>query len=283
MATLLWALPSGAGAVPEIDEASSACLACHAAETHEEGVVPERFARSVHADFGCGLCHAVGYDEFPHASDASEGPADCTACHTDDVPPYRMAWIAKEVAVSIHAQLVSEDFRCTACHDPHDVLPIGAETLRERIATANLRCLACHGKVDEAAAADPEHSREHLREVHAFMPQLELHARASRCVECHTPGREPTVHLILSAKSAVDDCAECHTQNSQLLEKLYRHQAAEQRKQGFTNAVILNNYYMVGATRNEWLDQSMGALLGWLALALGAHGAGRWLTARRRR
>jgi len=74
---------------------------------------------------------------------------------------------------------------------------------------------------------------------------------------------------------------ECHTQNSALLEKYYRHMAGEDREEGFVNAVLLNNYYMLGATRNRKLDQAMGALAGLALLGIAVHGLGRWVARRK--
>jgi hypothetical protein len=90
------------------------------------------------------------------------------------------------------------------------------------------------------------------------------------------------VHLILSAKSAVRECVECHTANSALTEKLFRHMATEDRQSGFLNSVILNNYYMVGATQNKMLDEFMWGLFGLSLLGILLHGATRLATGRKR-
>ncbi len=265
----------------ELDEAAAACLRCHAAnpESPGRGISTERFAASVHGALGCRMCHSAGYDGFPHTSNPAQMAQDCTACHIDSDPPYHFGWIANEVRASVHGRLVSEDFACTRCHDPHEYVPTHrAADLREAIAEANGRCLTCHGLEGESAAASELHSLAHLTRVHSFLPRFVRHARSARCVECHTPGREQTVHLILSAKSAVRECVECHTANSALREKLFRHMAAEDRQLGFVNSVILNNYYMVGATQNKLLDNVMWSLFGLSFLGICVHGAARMAT-----
>jgi hypothetical protein len=175
--------------------------------------------------------------------------------------------------------MVSEDFACTECHDPHAVLPVHrAADLRTAIAEANQGCLHCHGLADATLWGDERHSLGHLIEVHSFLPRLEQHANSARCVECHTPSREQTVHLILSSNSAVRDCVECHTANSVLLEKLYRHRAEEERQDNFVNSVIMNNYYMVGATQNSRLDYVMWGIFGLSLLGICVHGVTRLAT-----
>jgi hypothetical protein len=179
--------------------------------------------------------------------------------------------------------MVSEGFACLECHDPHDVLPVHrAADPKQAIAAANRRCLGCHGLEGKAAVESPRHSLERLIRVHAFLPRLRQHATSARCVECHTPGREPTVHLILTARSAVRDCVECHTANSALLEKYYRHMAEEDRQDGFINAILLNDYYMLGATRNQRLDNVMWGLFGLALLGICVHGVLRMATRSRR-
>lgn len=269
----------------EVGEATARCLGCHGAgaDATEGGIEGARFGASVHASFGCTLCHAKGYQTFPHTASEGQKSGDCTACHRGTGAPYHFGWIENEVRASVHGRMVSEAFACIECHDPHDVLPVHREeNQREAIARANGRCLACHGLEGETAEADQRHSLARLIRVHSFLPRLRQHAASARCVECHTPGREPTVHLILSARSAVRECVECHSVSSALLEKYYRHMAEEDREDGFINAVLLNNYYMLGATRNQKLDSAMWALFGLAFLAICAHGLARWATRRMR-
>jgi hypothetical protein len=54
--------------------------------------------------------------------------------------------------------------------------------------------------------------------------------------------------------------------------------AAEDRQLGFVNSVILNNYYMVGATQNKLLDNVMWSLFGLSFLGICVHGAARMAT-----
>ena len=46
---------------------------------------------------------------------------------------------------------------------------------------------------------------------------------------------------------------------------------------GFLNAYILNNAYVVGVTRNQWLDWASFIFLGLLVFGLGSHGLARFV------
>jgi hypothetical protein len=61
-------------------------------------------------------------------------------------------------------------------------------------------------------------------------------------------------HLIQPKEAAVKRCNECHSRNSMLMASLYKFQSKEQRRDGFFNAIILNESYVIGANRNEYLD-----------------------------
>ena len=91
-------------------------------------------------------------------------------------------------------------------------------------------------------------------------------------------------HEILNKEKAEKKCLSCHSANSALKVRLYRHLVKdEQQRLGFTNSVILSNSYVIGATRHPLLD---GALIGLVALTLVgvlAHGVIRIVAATLRR
>jgi hypothetical protein len=65
-----------------------------------------------------------------------------------------------------------------------------------------------------------------------------------------------------------------------MVTKLYTHLALKERAEnGWVNAMLFNNAYLTGATRNQWLDWGTFAIAGLVLLLLAAHGAGRWLFA----
>ena len=61
-------------------------------------------------------------------------------------------------------------------------------------------------------------------------------------------------HLIRPKTEAVRLCNECHSKNSILMASLYKFESKEQRKDGFFNGIILNESYVIGANRNEYLN-----------------------------
>jgi hypothetical protein len=108
-----------------------------------------------------------------------------------------------------------------------------------------------------------------------------------RCVECHTPevkANRPLSHEILDKEKAEKNCLSCHSADSSLRTRLYRHLVKdEQEKFGFTNSVILSSSYVIGATRHPLLDK---IVIGLVALTLGGvliHGLIRIIFAIRRK
>jgi hypothetical protein len=65
-----------------------------------------------------------------------------------------------------------------------------------------------------------------------------------------------------------------------MVTKLYTHLALKERAEnGWVNAILFNNAYLTGATRNKWLDWGTLGITALVLLLLGAHGTGRWLFA----
>jgi hypothetical protein len=253
------------------DEAT--CIGCH--RPKDTVIDPARFGASVHGGQDCTACHVEGFGKFPHTGSRAAARA-CDDCH--DVEQ-----TVKDVRASVHARLVDPAFRCTNCHSPHyQVRVSGLSDAAEAVRMANASCIRCHTKEDterKGAAA-----RARLGDRHRFVPHWELHLRSAPCVACHTPSGKPTIHLVLPASQALRDCATCHARNSMLVTKLYAHLAQRERAEsGWVNAVLFNNAYVVGATRNRWLDATLLALLGVLVVGLAMHGGGRWLCWRLRR
>ncbi len=72
--------------------------------------------------------------------------------------------------------------------------------------------------------------------------------------------------------------------NSALRVRLYRHLVEEERETvGFVNSVILNEAYVIGATRNRYLDMFFGISVAVIAAGLGLHGVVRVIAGIRRR
>jgi len=286
---VIWGLSAPATAETGAN-GETACIRCH--KPSDTTIDPARYARSVHGEQDCAVCHMDGFSEFPHKGSRAQAP-DCTTCH-GGASPFDFDGIAQAVKESVHAQRVDAAFRCTNCHSPHYFVPATRMTdLALGIASANQGCLGCH-----ASGASPSGARsalESLAKRHAaLLPHSRLHLQANPCIACHAdlhereitvahpgPGR---IHRVLPAVAALKDCAACHGRNSVLATKLYAHLAVKERAEhGWLNAVLFNTAYVTGATRNRWLDWGTFGLTAVTILGIGVHGAGRWLGARLRR
>lgn len=278
-----------------IRAANAQCLACHSeaglANPQRPGldldilrgllVDVEAFHSSNHGQMDCKACHTKGFEEFPHAEAEKAEIAWCDECHTR-----AFLMIEEEFANSVHAQEAPPDtFTCVTCHDPHVFLQATHfSTTRAAVAQDNAMCLQCHGSADRfgqvTLAAMPP-----LMEIHSWLPNIAGHWGAVRCVECHTQESPKLLsHEILGADRAERNCVACHSVNSTLRVRLYRHLVEEEREQaGFLNSAILNEAYVIGATRNRLLDVASFVILGVVILGLAGHGALRAVAALKRR
>ena len=199
--------------------------------------------------------------------------SQCSECHAQKVMR-----IEAQFDSSVHATRLPEKFTCTTCHDPHRFLAAARLVDPRRIvAQDNAMCLDCHGSDRRFHAIAPDKERADLERAHDWLPNIQLHWKNVRCVECHTP--VSTVkslalsHQILAAKDTGRDCVACHTRDSALRTRLYRHLiAAEQESAGFANSVILRNAYVIGATRNTYLDLAGGLLIAGVVGGVTGHG-----------
>ncbi len=293
---------NAAGPSPEVLEKTrlknAECLSCHseAGLQHppKEGLDlkklrgllkdPEAFKNSDHQRLACTKCHNEGYEEHPHAPNAKDSTSTCSDCHSK-----KATRIEKQFEKSVHAKNLSDKFTCTTCHNPH-VMRIAEKQAdaHKIVAQDNRVCLGCHDSDDQFAKFAPEKkSRPLIDDIHSWLPNTRLHWKAVRCVECHTPGvaaNEPISHEIVNKEKAQRKCVACHTANSELKTRLYRHLVKdEQEKYGFMNSVILGKSYVIGATRNSTLDTIMIALAALTLVGVLVHAALRILMAYLRR
>ena len=274
------------------------CFACHstAGITHPpkpdldlkrlRGLVrdADAFYGSDHQRLACTKCHNEGYDEHPHAADAKEMTSTCADCHDKTASA-----VSKQFDQSVHAKNMADTFTCTTCHDPH--LMRQAAKLGDPhkiVAQDNRVCLGCHDADETFAKFAPEKkARPLIDEIHDWLPNARAHWKAVRCVECHTPAvgaNEPISHQILGKDQAERQCVSCHSADSSLKTRLYRHLVSEERQRlGFANSVILANSYVLGATRLALIDTLLMIAFGAMLVGLLAHGVGRIVARRRQR
>jgi len=238
----------------------------------------EKYYVSNHYNFKCTDCHSSDYGVFPHKTDLFyEEKPSCLDCHSGDEQSakYRFEQIAEEFQKSVHSTKHSTEFTCWMCHDPH-TYKINArsnEDISQTIAYDNAICLTCHADVEKyqliADKANPN-----ILNKHEWLPNQKNHFNSVRCIECHAVVSDSIVvaHNIQPKAKAVKRCVECHSKNSLLLQSLYKYQISEKMaKGGFFNAVILNDSFVIGANRNEYLNLISIVIFGLIILGVSAH------------
>jgi hypothetical protein len=219
------------------------------------------FYQSNHKSFSCTDCHSEEYVKFPHSGELRMlEKFNCIDCHGGDekYANYHFEEIEKEFQESTHfIKLKDEGFTCWKCHDPHTykISVRDAGNLKETIAYDNAICLNCHSDFNQYQLLT-EKSEINLIQKHDWLPNQAAHIANVRCIECHTRVNDsiPVAHLIKPKEQAVRLCNECHSQNSLLMASLYKFESKEKRHDGFFNGIILNESYVIGANRNQYLN-----------------------------
>lgn len=295
LATLLFFLLVATGeASPQEDRY---CLRCHGMKTlayqdratggvRDLSINPEAMRGSDHAALSCRQCHGSGFDGYPHPLGERRQQLECLSCHENSqtFPRKQFEDAEKSFHRSIHFQSLPDTFTCFSCHDPHTfraLAGVSADGVASLVAQDNSLCLQCH-KDQEAIAALSKRSFQSVAENHAWLPEVKRHWQSVRCVECHTQDKRERSHFILGREYAVRDCVACHSQNSILTSKLYQYRSSEERhKAGFIHAVVMNDAYIIGMTRNLWLDWGSISLVAITLLGVTGHGLGRWVMHRK--
>ncbi|MBF0274251.1 MAG: hypothetical protein HQK84_03355 [Nitrospinae bacterium] len=218
---------------------------------------------TVHKNFKCTYCHPAEYETFPHDGllrmKELHGCIDCHGLYGRKPLP-RYDDIESEFQKSIHYS-PQKDFSCWSCHNPHtDVIHVSTEniSIKDLIAKDNSICLKCHGNIDEFRLMS-DRKEINIMKTHDWLPNESLHFKKVRCIECHTEQVNNPVksHFIQPSKKAVKLCSECHSKNTVLSDSLYSFNVKKSREGegGFMNSLILNEAYVIGANRNEWLSR----------------------------
>lgn len=310
------AAPKDPETVEMVRKSNAECLTCHTedalknpprhgmdlAKLRESLTDPALYEGSVHGGMACKTCHVGGYRDYPHSVPAQPpGPAptepkasrkpetlDCGECHAQKT--FR---IDAQMANSVHAKNLKDRFTCSTCHDPH-VYKTAATLVEPRkiVAQDNGMCLDCHNSDVRFATFGgtlaPKKARPDIDTIHAWLPNTRRHWEAVRCVECHTPPSTTRTlalsHEILNKDKAEKNCVTCHTQNTALRTRLYRYAAETQAQEvGFLNSAVLGTSYVIGATRNTYLDTLGLGLIGLTIAGIAGHAAIRILGALYRR
>lgn len=273
------------------------CLRCHSMATFgirdtlsllvkNLSVNPVEFDSSNHKRLICTKCHSKDFDNFPHPQELKSENLYCLNCHRDDekLVKFRFPDIEKEFKESVHFKKLKDKFTCFNCHDPHSfkINSRVKENLKEAVLYDNQICLECHNYADKIEGLSGR-ILPSLSVTHNWLPHQKLHWESVRCIDCHILQNVSGVsHLILEKKDAVKNCVKCHSKDSMLRQSLYKFQAKEERnKIGFLNATILNDSYIIGATRNIYLDVISFIAFGLTIIGISIHGFLRWFIKRK--
>jgi hypothetical protein len=220
----------------------------------------EEYYKSNHKGFSCTDCHSNEYNKFPHPGELRmEQKYNCIDCHGGDekFAQYHFEEIDSEYLQSTHFKLEQDGFSCWKCHNPHSyrITVRNSDNIKETILYDNSICLNCHSNFDHFQLLTNRKEISILK-THEWLPNQAIHFQNVRCIECHTKINNDILvsHLIRPKEEAVRRCNECHSQNSILMATLYKFKSKEQRRSGFFNGIILNESYVIGANRNEYLN-----------------------------
>jgi predicted CXXCH cytochrome family protein len=220
----------------------------------------DEYYSSNHKRFSCTDCHSEQYTTFPHPGELRmEQKLNCIDCHggDDKFAQYHFEEIETDYKQSTHYKLEQDGFSCWKCHNPHSykISVRNNKNLKETIAYDNAICLSCHSDFNRFQLLT-DREEINLIKKHDWLPNQAVHIANVRCIECHTKINNdvPVAHQIRPKTEAVKRCNECHSQNSILMASLYKFESKEQRRDGFFNGIILNESYVIGANRNEYLN-----------------------------
>lgn len=285
------AAPTDPALVEKIRASNAECYACHS----EQGLKappragldleklrafihdPKVFDGSNHAGMECKICHGQGYVPYPHDAKAKEQISPCSECHAT-----KSLRVETQFEKSVHATNLKDQFTCVTCHNPH-VYRVAAKVgdLKKIVGQDNQMCIDCHNSdlrwSQFVKTTSVTKKRPDLDTLHGWLPNQKLHWSSVRCIECHTPASPvkslAVSHEILAKEKAEKNCVACHSQEAALATRLYRYAAANSAGDlGFSNANILSDAYVIGATRNPTLDRIVIALAALTLLGVLAHG-----------
>lgn len=304
--TLLSASPAGAQEIDFMGQKGTAsinerCLRCHGMATLSYldpqtrkvvslAVEPEKYENSNHYRMACTSCHRGEYWELPHVNRTDRDIMTCLGCHnTGKKSKFRTAdfdGIGKQFRKSVHYKALPDAFNCFSCHDAH-AFEVKADNIDEGVVKSdNAVCLGCHDSRMRFSALT-DHAFPSLMQVHDWLPSPNMHWRSVRCIECHTPRGTETGfvnHEIVRGEAVERNCVTCHSKNSTLLSRLYKHRAKEEREvAGLFASMLRNEAYIIGMTRSIEMDVLSGLLVGATLFGISIHAFMRWRITRRRK
>lgn len=210
----------------------------------------------------------------------------CGKCHDQVTQEYMKSTHGKALAKGN-----GESPGCTFCHGEHDIqnvpdIPKQVFTesgMKFNVVVNNkmVYCVSCHSNEDMMK----KYGIASVEKAHRWLPSKSAHWDRVRCVDCHSSHKDPHLaHNILPPEKTVKQCESCHSMNSMLMNTLYRHEKALSReKYGFINGTILSDAYVIGTTRNVYLNRASIGIFVMTLLALILHATLRIIFALKRK
>lgn len=214
-----------------------------------------------HHTFKCIDCHSYEYETYPHGGELKLEPLmTCIDCHGGDeaYASFQFERIEEEFQKSVHFEMHEESFTCSKCHSQHyyKATARNSVSINEIVQFSNEMCVKCHNSNAQYQLYS-ENEKPELEQIHAWLPNQEVHFDKVRCIECHTIVADSLMvsHNILPKEKATRDCAECHSKNSILQASLYKYQNLSSRSgDGKINTILSNQSYVIGAYQNRTLN-----------------------------
>jgi len=245
---------------------------------HGLALIAGNFEAAVCVD--CHTSHRMQKRDVPTSSVHHQNiSTTCGSCHVD---------ITKEYMKSVHGQSLLKQSpdaaTCTDCHGEHEIAKvpnIPRQVFTEMgmnfdvvVDNQMIYCIACHADEDMMS----KYNLLTVAKAHEWLPSKAKHWETIRCIDCHSSYEPPNLsHNILPRHETLRNCEECHSQSSMLMSKLYVHEAQKSREQmGFINGVLLSDAYVIGSTRNVYLDWLSFIIFGLTFMGIAGHGFLRW-------
>ncbi len=241
---------------------AAACVDCHGTHKLQKSDKAESWIHRNNIPNVCGKCHDKLGDEYMksiHGLALLKGNKDsptCTYCHGEH-----------------NVQQVPDV--------PHEVFTSTGMKFNVIVNNKMVYCVACHSNEKMMS----KYGIATVEKAHNWIPSQQSHWETVRCVDCHSSHEPPHLsHNILPPEKTVKNCEECHAMNSKLMTTLYRHEKELSRqKYGFINGTILSDAYVIGTTRNVYLNNISIALFGLTLAGITGHGFLRIITKKKKR
>ncbi len=244
------------------NQKAAVCVDCHGVHKLQRASVPTSKINHYNIPDLCGKCHTELTDEYMksiHGRSLKKGSKDspnCTYCHSE------------------HSIQSMPDV-------PHEVFTNNKMNFNTVANTKMIHCVKCHADNDMMS----KYNLLTVDKAHEWLPSLEKHWETVRCIDCHSSYAPPNLsHNILNREQTVKQCENCHSKNSLLMTKLYIHEKQASRdKYGFLNGTLLSDAYVIGTTRNIYLDTLSGLLFAGVVFGVFGHGFLRWYSSKKRK